>query len=112
MTPGKVLPIYSDREFDYVLEKHADQLVVICASSTDCGPCRNFEPAFEVCSTACERQQLDACFTYSAMYLYLAFMTLALSGSQICKQSLLMYVLPHAEVCQRVQEGGLSPLLR
>lgn len=42
------MPIYSDREFDYVLKKHADQLVVVCASSTDCVPCRNFEPVFDV----------------------------------------------------------------
>ena len=48
VTPGEVMPIYSDREFDYVLKKHADQLVVVCASSTDCVPCRNFEPVFDV----------------------------------------------------------------
>ena len=42
------MPIYSDREFDHVLKKHADQLVVVCASSTDCAPCRTFEPVFDV----------------------------------------------------------------
>lgn len=48
ITPGEVMPIYSDREFDYVLKKHADQLVVVCASSTDCKPCRSFEPVYDV----------------------------------------------------------------
>lgn len=48
VTPGVVSPVYSDREFDYVLRKHADQLVVVCASSTDCKPCRSFEPVFDV----------------------------------------------------------------
>lgn len=48
ITPGEVMPIYSDREFDYVLKKHADQLVVVCASSTDCKPCQTFEPVFDV----------------------------------------------------------------
>lgn len=42
------MPIYSDREFDHVLKKHADQLVVVCASSSDCVPCRGFEPVYEV----------------------------------------------------------------
>ena len=42
------MPIYSDREFDHVLKKHADQLVVVCASSTDCKPCQSFEPVFDV----------------------------------------------------------------
>lgn len=45
--PGEVMPIYSDCEFDHVLKKHADQLVVVCASSTDCVPCRGFEPVYE-----------------------------------------------------------------
>lgn len=48
VTPGVVSPVYSDREFDHVLKKHADQLVVVCASSTDCKPCRSFEPVFDV----------------------------------------------------------------
>ena len=48
VTPGVVAPVYSDREFDHVLKKHADQLVVVCASSTDCKPCRSFEPVFDV----------------------------------------------------------------
>lgn len=47
ITPGEVMPIYSDREFDHVLKKHADQLVVVCASSSDCVPCRGFEPVYE-----------------------------------------------------------------
>lgn len=51
VTPGEVMPIYSDREFDYVLKKHADQLVVVCASSTDCKPCRSFEPVYDVSSS-------------------------------------------------------------
>ncbi len=46
--PGEVMPVYSDREFDHVLKKHADQLVVVCASSSDCVPCRGFEPVYEV----------------------------------------------------------------
>lgn len=49
VTPGEVMPIYSDREFDHVLKKHDDQLVVVCASSSDCVPCRGFEPVYEVC---------------------------------------------------------------
>ena len=48
MTPGEVQSIYSDGEFEHVLKKHADQLVVVCASSSDCVPCRAFEPLFEV----------------------------------------------------------------
>lgn len=52
ITPGEVMPIYSDREFDYVLKKHADQLVVVCASSTDCTPCRGFEPVYDVRSSS------------------------------------------------------------
>ena len=47
------MPIYSDREFDCVLQKHADQLVVICASSSDCVPCRAFEPSYEVGMLSC-----------------------------------------------------------
>jgi hypothetical protein len=42
------MPIYSDCEFDHVLKKHAGQLVVVCASSSDCVPCRGFEPVYEV----------------------------------------------------------------
>jgi hypothetical protein len=42
------MPIYSDCEFDHVLKKHADQLVVVCASSSDCVPCCGFEPVYEV----------------------------------------------------------------
>ena len=52
VTPGEVMPIYSDREFDYVLKKHADQLVVVCASSTDCKPCRSFEPVYDVSNSS------------------------------------------------------------
>lgn len=48
VTPGVVSPVYSDLEFDHVLKMHADQLVVVCASSTDCKPCRSFEPVFDV----------------------------------------------------------------
>lgn len=47
VTPGEVQSIYSDGEFEHVLKKHADQLVVVCASSSDCVPCRAFEPLFE-----------------------------------------------------------------
>ncbi|KAL3154100.1 hypothetical protein ABBQ32_013636 [Trebouxia sp. C0010 RCD-2024] len=47
VTPGVVSPVYSDLEFDHVLKMHADQLVVVCASSTDCKPCRSFEPVFD-----------------------------------------------------------------
>lgn len=53
--PGEVMPIYSDREFDHVLKKHADQLVVVCASSSDCVPCRGFEPVYEVCMLLMQR---------------------------------------------------------
>lgn len=42
------MPIYSDREFDHVLKMHGDQLTIVCASSTDCVPCRAFEPVFQV----------------------------------------------------------------
>ena len=49
MTPGEVQNIYSDGEFEHVLKKHAGQLVVVCASSSDCVPCRGFEPVYEVC---------------------------------------------------------------
>ena len=31
-----------------MLKTHADQLVIVCASSTDCGPCKLFEPLFKV----------------------------------------------------------------
>ena len=51
VTPGEVQSIYSDGEFEHVLKKHADQLVVVCASSSDCVPCRAFEPLFEVSHT-------------------------------------------------------------
>ena len=48
VTPGEVHHIYSDQEFDHVLNKHADQLVIVCASSMDCVPCKAFDPAFKV----------------------------------------------------------------
>ena len=48
ITSGEVMPIYSDREFDHVLKMHGDQLTIVCASSTDCVPCRAFEPVFQV----------------------------------------------------------------
>lgn len=47
ITSGEVMPIYSDREFDHVLKMHGDQLTIVCASSTDCVPCRAFEPVFQ-----------------------------------------------------------------
>ena len=52
VTPGEVMPIYSDREFDYVLNNHADQLVVVCACSTDWKPCRFFETVFDVSNSS------------------------------------------------------------
>jgi Ca2+-binding EF-hand superfamily protein len=46
-TPGQVLTVFSEEEFDQILAANPDRLVCIQASLTWCRPCIGFEPTYD-----------------------------------------------------------------
>ena len=62
-TPGEVLMFFSEAEFDFLLDSHAEQLIVLEAGLSWCRPCKGFEKTFQVSQlyTAVQKHQAWAC---------------------------------------------------
>ena len=48
VTPGEVIHIFSDQEFEQILKNYPNQTIAIMASLTWCRPCIGFEKSYEV----------------------------------------------------------------